>query len=112
MKKETIWTLAIIAVILIISIGYLMMPKSSTTTEIAKCIGQKSVLYTQLGCHYCKTQEDLFGESYKELTVVDCFYDQEKCLAKDIKGTPTWEINGQKVVGVQTIKNLQDLTGC
>jgi hypothetical protein len=112
MKKEKIWTLIIIGIILVISIGYLLMPKGSTTADIAKCIGQKSVLYTQLGCHYCATQEEMFGDAYKELTIVDCFYNQKECLAKDIKGTPTWEINGKMIVGVQSIKNLQDLTGC
>lgn len=81
-----------------------------TDAETAKCIGQNSVLYSRLGCHFCQIQEDIFGDNYKYLTVIDCFFDESKCT--DIAGTPTWIIKGQKYVGVQTFAKLKERTGC
>lgn len=65
---------------------------SESLNEIAKCIGEKSTLYVQLGCHFCAQQEELFGESYQYLNVIDCYYEPQKCYS--IKGTPTWVIKG------------------
>jgi hypothetical protein len=58
--------------------------------EISKCIGEKSILYIQLGCPHCETQKELFGEYYQNLNVVDCFYESDKCT--NIRATPTWRI--------------------
>jgi len=81
-----------------------------TDEEIVRCIGENSVLYIQLGCHACETQEDLFGENYQYLTVVDCFYEQDIC--PNIGYTPTWIIGDERITGVQSIDDLKDLTGC
>ena len=78
--------------------------------DVAKCIGQKSILYTQLGCHACKIQQDMFGENYQYLNVVDCWVEREKC--GEIEATPTWVIDGQKYRSVQSIEKLKELTGC
>ena len=85
-------------------------PIPVTDEEIAKCIGENSVLYVQLGCSHCKDQEDLFGEYLDNLKIIDCFYERDKC--KGIAGTPTWKINGELIENVQSIKKLQELTGC
>jgi len=113
MKKSslnTIVTLAIIVGVILVAFFIISSKTSNTSEELAKCIGEKAQLFTQLGCHACKTQEELFGENYKFLNVVDCFYEGEKCGG--IEYTPTWIINGEKIVGVQSIEKLKELTGC
>ena len=75
-----------------------------------KCIGQESVLYVQLGCHACETQQEIFGDNYKYLNRIDCFYEKEKCPG--IEATPTWEIKGKRYKGVKSIEKLRELTGC
>jgi len=112
MNKEAWWTIAII--ILVIGLAYFILTKENpqTDSEIAKCIGKNSELYVQLGCHACKTQEDLFGENYQYLNVIDCFYEKEKCITLQITGTPTWIIKDKKLVGVQSFEKLKELTGC
>jgi len=110
-KSNTI-TLVIILVIAIISTLALTKPESVTKEELIKCIGKNSVLYTQIGCTHCKTQENLFGENYKFLTVIDCFYDREICSQKGIPGTPSWIINDKLYLGVQSIDKLKELTKC
>jgi hypothetical protein len=107
--KKLITILIIIGVIILATI-LIKNKKGNASEEIAKCIGQKSILYTQLGCHACKNQEELFGESYKNLNVIDCWYEREKCA--NIQYTPTWIINEEEYVGVQTIEKLKELTNC
>lgn len=111
MKKNWITWLVILGVI-IIAIVVLATKNSHTETPegISKCIGEKSVLYIQLGCLACEAQKNLFGENIKYLTLIDCFYEKEKCSG--IEGTPTWEIKGEKYKGIQSIEKLQELTGC
>ena len=103
-------TLLIILGVIILSIIILNKSSQKTSEEIAKCIGQKSQLYVQLGCNACKKQEELFGENSKYLNIIDCWFEQEKCSI--ITHTPTWIIKEKKYIGVQSIKKLQELTGC
>lgn len=113
MKKRTKNLIATTLIILaIIALAFLLLNKKNpeTTEEVAKCIGSKSVLYTQLGCHACESQKDLFGENYQYLNVIDCWYEGEKC--SEIEFTPTWIINNKKTEGVQTVDKLRELTGC
>ena len=78
--------------------------------EDAKCIAENSELYTQLGCHACTVQEEMFGSSYQNLNVIDCWYEREKC--SKIQYTPTWIINGKEYRGVKSLEELKKLTGC
>ena len=113
MKKQAWVTLIIIAIVLVASAIILInRSNQNINAELAKCIGQNSELYTQLGCHACETQKNLFGNNYQYLNVIDCFEIPDKCIEKGITATPTWIINGQKYVSIQKIETLKDLTGC
>lgn len=108
-KYLTLFVLLVIILISIIVIFY-RGANGHTPEDVAQCISGKATLYTQLGCHACEYQEDLFGDSYQHLDVVDCYFEREKC--GEITGTPTWIINGEKYLGVQSIEKLKELTGC
>ncbi len=113
MKKQKMRLISwgIIFIIIVFSIFIMINGKHpETPEEIVKCIGENSVLYTRLGCHYCTLQEEMFGENYKYLNVIDCFYEIEKCSG--IEGTPTWKINGENHKGLLSIDELKELTGC
>jgi hypothetical protein len=111
MNKRLWWTFGIIlAVIILATTLILYKPAQQTTTDVAKCIGENSIVYVQLGCHACETQEQMFGDDYQYLNVIDCFYERDKCTG--IQATPTWEINGEYYKGVQSIDKLKELTGC
>jgi len=110
MKKKNWWTIGIIIVVLIFAYFTLTNNPPVTDEDVAKCIGQKSILYVQLGCHACETQEKMFGDNYQFLKTIDCFYEKEKCVG--IEATPTWLIDGEKYRGVQSIEKLKGLTGC
>jgi hypothetical protein len=111
-NKDNIITFLIIIGIIVIAIFALQKELPATDKEISKCIGENSILYTQLGCHACEAQEDLFGENYQYLTIIDCWYDNQKCIDINIEYTPTWIIDGEKYIGVQSFDELKALTGC
>ena len=112
-KKETLASAVVILAILILA-GYLIFNKTSvqTSADIAKCIGEKSAIYVQTGCPHCADQEAMFGDNFKYLNSTDCYYKSQTCADAGIEAVPTWVINGQKYVGVQSIETLQNLTGC
>lgn len=110
MKKRHLITIAVIVVVLILTA--IMMNKSPTgnvTKTIAQYIGSNSILYVQKGCHACEIQEEMFGEDIQYITIIDCFYERDKC--EGITATPTWIINGETYTGVQSIEKLKELTG-
>ena len=109
-NKNRLLTLGIILVIIIISYFSLTKPTPETNQEIVQCIGEKSILYSQLGCSHCETQEELFGDNLQYINKIDCFYESEKCIG--IQGTPSWKIKGEYYTGVKSIEKLQELTGC
>ena len=111
MKKRNWITITIIVAVVIFS---LILINNTSAGHVPKstaiCIGENSELYIQLGCHACVAQEEMFGESKEYLNTIDCFYKREKC--EGITYTPTWIINGEKYVGVQSIEQLKELTNC
>ena len=110
MKNKSLITIMIIIAIIILMVVVKNIPQKPVSAEVAQCIGQNSILYIQNGCHACINQENLFGDSYKYLKVIDCYYEREKCSG--ITATPTWVINEEKYIGVQSIDKLKELTGC
>lgn len=117
MRKEKLVTIGIIALILVTA-GAVIYSRTTGSAvkdipseEVAKYIGEHSQLYTQLGCHYCIEQEALFGDNYKYLNVTDLYYHPELWAQLDIRGTPTWVINGEKYIGYKSIEELKELTG-
>lgn len=112
MKKGLKSQLIILGIILLV-LGVIFIPTkkvAETEEEIAKCIGERAILYVQLGCSHCKTQENVLGENLNYIKKVDCFYEKEKCSL--VEATPTWEINGKYYIGVKSFNELKELTSC
>ncbi len=111
MKKRSLITITIIVAVIILSIILINNASAGNVPKAtAICIGENSELYVQFGCHACKTQEEMFGESYQYLNIIDCYFQPEECSS--ITHTPTWIINEEKYTGVQSIEILKQLTGC
>ena len=91
---------------------------TNESLELAKYLNDKGVVkYSASWCPNCLNQSELFGkQAYKELNVVECARDGKNsqtqlCIDKKIKGFPTWEINGNLILGVLSLKELSKLTG-
>ena len=86
--------------------------------EFAKYLKDNGVVkYSAYWCPNCLNQSELFGkQAYMELNVVECARDGKNsqtqlCIDKEIKGFPTWEINGKLFLGVLSLDELSKLTG-
>ncbi len=97
-----------------------MITSESTLESIAfaKFLKNNGVVkYSAYWCPNCLNQGEIFGkQAYKELNVVECATDGKNsqtqlCIDKNIKGFPSWEIEGKIILGVQSLKELSDLTG-
>lgn len=114
-NKNTIITIIIILAIALLVYYVKFKPNptpSNVTEEVAKCIGENSIVYSQIGCHACEAQKELFGEYYNNTNEFVCNDNWEACTSAGIEATPTWLIKGQLYRGVQTIEELQEATGC
>ena len=113
-KKSILITTLIILIIIAFSIYILTKDRTHVDANeaFAKCLAGKSIIYIQTGCHACKQQEELFGNNYKYLSIVNCLEEPLKCAVVGIDVTPTWIINSQKYEGAQTIEKLKEVTGC
>jgi uncharacterized membrane protein len=88
-------------------------PSSPAAVALAKHLTAKgAVMYTAYWCPHCREQKELFGkEAAAQLTLVECAPDGHKnqaalCESKQIKGFPSWEINGTIESGVKPLAKL------
>ena len=98
----------------------LIVTSESTKESIALAKYLKNngvVKYSAYWCPNCLDQSELFGkDAYNELNVVECARDGKNsqtklCIDKKIEGFPSWEINGNIIIGVQPLQELAELTG-
>lgn len=93
---------------------------TSGESEIAlarhlKEIGAKE--YIAWWCPHCHEQKQLFGkEAYSYINHVECDpqgkdAQPDLCKAAKIQSFPTWEINGKQYSGVQSLKDLAQISG-
>ncbi|MCK5043760.1 hypothetical protein KAR52_02040 [Candidatus Pacearchaeota archaeon] len=110
MKKRNLITIFIILAIITFSVVTIISQSNGVSKETTMCIANNATLYTQLGCHACEIQKEMFGKNYQYLSVIDCWFERDKCSV--ITHTPTWIIDGEKYIGKQSIEKLKELTGC
>ena len=125
MKRSLIALLAFLALPNVLHSSHLYNQKQLIVTsessiesiKFAKYLKDKGVIkYSAYWCPNCLNQSELFGkQAYKELQVVECAKDglnsqTQLCIDKQIKGFPTWEINGKLILGVLSLKELSRLT--
>ena len=74
--------------------------------------GMGATMYGSFQCPHCTTQKLLFGkDAFKYVNYVECHPRGENantalCYAKGIHNYPTWEINGQFLMGAKSLQEL------
>jgi len=105
MNKVNLLIILIMVILVILFLFLIVYPKI-----VLKCIGRNSEFYTQLGCNLCDTQLNELGKNQKEIKIINCWNQGDKC--NDINYTPAWKIKGIKYEGFFNIKELKEMTGC
>jgi len=112
MKKRYLLIILILALILITNGCINNNSINGANAETVKCISEKSTIYVSATCTACAAQKKIFGSQFENLNSVDCAEEAQKCLEAGISRVPTWIINGEKIVGLKSIDELKELTGC
>ncbi|MGE5657577.1 MAG: vitamin K epoxide reductase family protein [Actinomycetota bacterium] len=90
-------------------------PSEIALARHLKQIGAKE--YGAFWCPHCHDQKELFGnEASTLLNYIECDPSGQNaqpqvCQAANIKGYPTWEINGQIYSGVKPLEELAQISG-
>jgi len=82
--------------------------------ELAQCLSQKGwVMYGKPECSACAIEKEYFGESFSQISYVDCREQIQLCEEKNIRAFPTWEdADGKKYRGAIPLDVLGQLSGC
>ena len=82
--------------------------------DFAACLTEKGVkMYGTDWCPACKKQKGLFGSSFSKVDYVNCDFKSVECREAGVEGYPTWKLpNGEKAVGVQAMRILEEKTDC
>lgn len=85
---------------------------------LAKHLAESGAMfYGAWWCPHCHEQKQLFGEQampyipYTECSLPDGQGQTEACQKAEITGYPTWQINGERLVGPQPLEKLAKLSG-
>ena len=74
-----------------------------------------AVFYGAWWCPHCFHQKNLFGtEAGQRLPYVECDKDdagRQRCAAASIRAFPTWDLNGERREGVQSLEDLKLWSG-
>lgn len=92
---------------------------------LAQCLTEKGyVMYGSIECLQCARQRLLFGDAFQYINEVECKAgyensDPDRCVSKNIDGTPTWFIEDEKgntlkayEKGVVPLEQLSADSGC
>ena len=93
--------------------------QNSNPDNFAKCLAaNKATMYGSFLCPHCDDQKKMFGSSFRYIPYVECSIRGSRemtfpCMAAQIRLTPTWIFaNGERLTGVQQLKDLSAKTGC
>jgi len=115
-KKSLSWklifTILLIVVVALLIINILLKSQPNADCDTLCCIGNNSVLVASKGCGACHKQIEILGDSKDKFNIIYCGENEQFCIDNQIIAVPTWIINEEKFVGVQSIDKLKELTNC
>lgn len=114
-KKSLSWKL-IFTILLIVVVALLiiniLLKSQPNIDNIMGCIGNNSILVASKGCGACHKQIEILGDSKDKFNIIYCGENEQFCIDNQIMAVPTWIINEEKFVGIQSLDKLKELTGC
>ncbi len=89
---------------------------SSRQKALARHLKLKgAVVYGAWWCPHCTHQKELFGvEAIELLPYVECDKDdagRKRCQDAQVRGYPTWDLNGERRLGVLSLEELEIWSG-
>lgn len=112
-KKIIVFSIIFIifAGIVYASVSYYTKP--GEYDEFAKCLTDKGYkMYGVDWCPNCRNQKKMFGKSFKYVDYIECTKQKEACSQAQIEGYPTWIVDTETYVGVQSLARLSSISEC
>ena len=108
------WIAGLFIISVLLLAGCSKTPTDNTNYDaFATCMtAVGATMYGTEWCPHCKTQKEMFGNSFKLIDYVDCDKYKNDCIAAGIDGYPTWKINGTNYPGTQNLYILASKSGC
>lgn len=81
---------------------------------LAQCLTREGAgMYGTDWCPNCQNQKQMFGNSFKYVTYINCDANPTACDSQGVTGYPTWIFNdGSRLIGTQSLDALAEQTGC
>jgi len=119
--NKTITTIIILLLILASIVIVIQVSKSlfnpiesiECEDDVLCCIGNRSIVFVSRTCGACAKQKEILGE--ENLDKFNIIYSDESSdlfVEYDVMYVPTWIINNETFIGVQTAEQLKNLTDC
>lgn len=108
----------LIIIILVISIFVYLYNKPGRYDNFSKCLSESGLkMYGSYQCGACAKQKAMLGKSFNFINYVECGPlsgpKNQVCIDNNIGAYPTWiDNNGDSYVGVQSLKDLEEISGC
>jgi hypothetical protein len=110
---------ALLGVLCLVPVSFSAADKTSKLDAFARCLAEKrATMYGAFWCDHCREQKELFGDSFQYVPYVECVEKGTRkitaeCKALDIKRTPTWIFENDRVDGkVLSLQELSQKSGC
>ena len=93
-----------------------IQPSNQRQKALAQHLKRKgAVVYGAWWCPHCNHQKELFGlEAIELLPYVECDKDnggRKRCQDAQVKVYPTWDLNGERRLGVLSLEELELWSG-
>jgi Zn ribbon nucleic-acid-binding protein len=119
MKKNL--SLIIVLVVVIAAVGAVVWAavQPGKLDGFTQCLKEEgAIFYGAFWCPACQQQKQMFGKSQRQIPYVECSTPDSQrqtqvCVDAEIQSYPTWEFgDGERVVGMMSIRDLAERTGC
>ncbi|MFA7298650.1 MAG: hypothetical protein WC010_03335 [Candidatus Absconditabacterales bacterium] len=92
--------------------GCAQQTETKNLDTFAQCLTDNgATMYGSKTCTHCISQKAMFGDSFKNITYVECTVEFQRC--EKLTGVPTWEFkDGTQLPGLQELSTLANKTNC
>ena len=113
--KKVILSLGVLLMIFLASCSSITGKATDSPGELdgfAQCLTDKGAkMYGTEWCSHCKSQKEMFGNSFQHINYIDCDKQSYLCQSAGVQGYPTWEIDGELYPGEQSFEELSLYSG-